>query len=79
MLGEFRQVRAKLSVPIAGKSGAEGLAVVESMMDLLWTGQTSRHGNLQETREETVQEAVMVVHLAASLVQFFVSGAVQRS
>ncbi|MFJ2008011.1 hypothetical protein [Streptomyces chartreusis] len=79
MLGEFRQVRAKLSVPIAGESGTEGLAVVESMMELLWTGQTSRHGNLQETREETVQEAVMAVHLAASLVQFFVSGAVQRS
>ncbi|WP_331732126.1 hypothetical protein [Streptomyces sp. NBC_00989] len=79
MLGEFRQVRAKLTVPIAGKSGAEGLAVVESMMALLWTGQTSRHGNLQETREETVQEAVMAVHLAASLVQFFASGVVQRS
>ncbi|MER7903005.1 hypothetical protein ABTX84_07070 [Streptomyces sp. NPDC095614] len=79
MLGEFRQIRAKLIVPIAGKAGgAEGLAVVESMMELLWTGQTSRHGNLQETREETAQEAAMAVHLAASLVQFFVSGAVQR-
>ncbi|MFE2911378.1 hypothetical protein [Kitasatospora indigofera] len=79
MLGEFRQVQAKLSVPIAGKSGTEGLAVVETMMDLLWTGQTSRHGNLQVTRDETVQEAVMAVHLAASLVQFFASEAVRRS
>lgn len=79
MLGEFRQVQAKLSVPIAGKSGTEGLAVVESMMDLLWTGQTSRHGNLQETRDETVQEAFMAVHLASTLVQLFASGAVQRS
>ncbi|MFF9508748.1 hypothetical protein ACF1BU_16640 [Streptomyces sp. NPDC014724] len=79
MLGEFRQVQAKLSVPIIGTSGTEGLAVVESMMDLLWTGQTSRHGNLQETRDETVQEAVMAVHIASTLVQLFASGAIQRS
>ncbi|MEU8672621.1 hypothetical protein AB0C71_37655 [Streptomyces anulatus] len=79
MLGEFRQVRAKLTVPIAGKSGTEGLAAVESMMGLLWAGQTSRHGNLQETRDETVQEAIMAVHLASTLVQLFASGAVRRS
>ncbi|MFD7879476.1 hypothetical protein ACFV5G_36215 [Streptomyces sp. NPDC059766] len=79
MLGEFRQVQAKLGVPIAGKTGTEGLTVVESMMDLLWTGQTSRHGNLQETRDETVQEAIMAVHLASTLVQLFASGAIQRS
>ncbi|MFB7763587.1 hypothetical protein [Streptomyces xiamenensis] len=79
MLGELRQVRAKLGVPIAGKSGTEGLAAVESMMELLWTGQSSRHGNLEQTREETVPEAVMAVHLAANLVQLFSSGAVRRS
>lgn len=79
MLGEFRQVRAKLTVPIAGKSGTEGLALVESMMGLLWTGQTSRHGNLQETRDETSQEAAMAVHLASTLVQLFASGAIRRA
>ncbi|WP_395297274.1 hypothetical protein ACF9IK_30440 [Kitasatospora hibisci] len=78
MLGELRQVRNKLGVPIAGKGGTEGVDAVESLMSLLWAGQTSRHGNLNVTREETVDEAVMAVHLAALLVQLFASGAVKR-
>ncbi|WP_149038366.1 hypothetical protein [Kitasatospora sp. MBT63] len=79
MLGEFRQVRDKVSVPIVGPGGTEGIDAIERLMALLWTGQTSRHGNLKVTREETAQEALMAVHLAALLVQLFASGAVQRS
>ncbi len=79
MLGELRQVRHKLSVPIAGRNGTEGIDTVENLIVLLWTGQTSRHGNLNVTREETVDEAVMAVHLAALLVQLFASAAVERS
>jgi hypothetical protein len=45
------------------------------MMWMLWQGQTSRHGGLGPTRAETPDEARAAVHLAASLVQFGVSGA----
>ncbi|MBP0454048.1 hypothetical protein J5Y04_31575 [Kitasatospora sp. RG8] len=79
MLGELRQVRGRLTVPLLGKNATEGIETVEKMMELLWTGQTSRHGNLQNTRDETVDEATMAVHIAATLVQMFASGAVRRS
>lgn len=79
MLGELRQIRRKLTVPIAGPGGTEGIAMVESLMETLWTGQTSRHGNLQVTRDETPAEAIAAVHIAALLVQLFASGAIRRT
>lgn len=79
MLGEFRQIRGKLIAPIAGPSGIEGIAMVESLMETLWTGQSSRHGNLQITRDETPTEAVEAVHIAALLVQLFASGVIRRT
>lgn len=78
MLGVLRNQRHRLIVVLAGTTGTEGLQTVESMMRLLWTGHTSRHGNLQTTRDETAEEAQMAVFLAASLVQWFSTGAVYR-
>lgn len=46
-----------------------------SMLRTLWEGQSSRHGGTQPTRIETREEAVAAVHMAATLVQFGVSGA----
>jgi len=46
---------------------------------LLWDGQSSRHGSSTPTRDETLEEATMAVHLAAALVHWFTSGAVRRS
>jgi hypothetical protein len=47
------------------------------MMNLLWSGQTSRHGR-SGYRPETREQAEMVVHLAVTLVQWFASGKVKR-
>ncbi|MCW2789197.1 MAG: hypothetical protein JWP56_1500 [Aeromicrobium sp.] len=52
-----------------------GVGTVLSMMQMLWDGQTSRHGGLAPTRAETLNEARAAVHLAATLVQFGASGA----
>ena len=49
-----------------------------SMMELLWTGQTSRHGSQTPTAQEASDEARMAVHLAVTLVQWFTTGAVIR-
>lgn len=45
----------------------------------LWDGQTSRHGKQTGTVPETLEAARAGVHLAAALVQWFVSGAVVRT
>ncbi|MDP1820367.1 MAG: hypothetical protein Q8K58_10835 [Acidimicrobiales bacterium] len=57
--------------------GAAGMDRVVGMGRLLWEGQTSRHGGTAPTRAETIDEARTAVHLAATLVQFFVMGAVE--
>ncbi|MGW2779583.1 hypothetical protein ACWC4C_45180 [Streptomyces olivaceoviridis] len=49
------------------------------MMRALWEGQTSRHGAQTATVPETLDAARAGVHLAAALVQWFVSGAVART
>ncbi|WP_326585451.1 hypothetical protein OG889_45150 [Streptomyces sp. NBC_00481] len=78
MLRVLRQSPGQWAVALPGKTGTEGARVVESMMTLLWTGQMSRHGAQQATREETVDEARMAVDLAVSLVRWFSDGVVHR-
>ncbi|MEU3282878.1 hypothetical protein [Streptomyces antibioticus] len=78
MLRELRQHPGQWDVAIAGKTGTEGAATVEAMMSLLWTGQTSRHGGLLRTRQETTAEARMAVDLAGALVRWFSDGVVRR-
>jgi len=51
-----------------------GVEMVLTMMQVLWDGQTSRHGGLHDTRTETTDEAQAAVHVAAALVQYGVSG-----
>lgn len=45
---------------------------VRQLMSLLWDGQTSRHGGIASTPPETPEAARAAVHIAATLVQFFV-------
>jgi hypothetical protein len=52
-----------------------GVDTVLAMMRMLWDGQTSRHGGVNPTRDETADEAKAAVHFAATLVEFAVSGA----
>lgn len=58
---------------------SDSVGTVREMMSLLWAGQTSRHGGMEPTRRETPAEAQAAVQLAATLVGWFVSGAVRRA
>ncbi len=57
---------------------AGGIDTVIAMMSTLWEGQTSRHGGVKPTVPETVEAARAAVHMAATLVQWFISGAVKK-
>ncbi|MFJ8745810.1 hypothetical protein ACIRL2_41440 [Embleya sp. NPDC127516] len=76
MLGELKSVPHKFAFTVA--TGPDQIAVPRAMMQLLWDGQTSRHGKQTPTRPETLNEARVAVHTAATLVQWFVSGAITR-
>jgi len=76
MLGELTANPHKFEFTIA--TGTDQIAVPQAMMRLLWDGQTSRHGKQTPTRPETLDEARVAVHTAATLVQWFVSGAITR-
>jgi hypothetical protein len=54
--------------------------VLLGMIQLLWKGQHDRHGDTDTSRPLQVspEEAEAAVHLAATLVHWFTSGAVQR-
>jgi hypothetical protein len=79
MLGHLRANRGRFSLVIAGKDGRGEIGPLIGCVELLWEGQTSRHGSSVPTRVETPDEAAMAVDLAVMLVQWFVSGRVQRS
>ncbi|MFE1199696.1 hypothetical protein ACFW6E_44495 [Streptomyces olivaceoviridis] len=75
---EIRNARHKFSAAIPSPAG-DPIAPAEAMMRALWEGQTSRHGAQTATVPETLDAARAGVHLAAALVQWFVSGAVART
>ncbi|MFD7978759.1 hypothetical protein [Streptomyces sp. NPDC059071] len=79
MLGEIRNARHKFTTAIPVSVAGDPIAVAEAMMRALWDGQTSRHGGQAPTSPETLEAARAGVHLAATLVQWFVSGAVVRT
>ncbi|MDV5142898.1 hypothetical protein R1T08_00790 [Streptomyces sp. SBC-4] len=79
MLGEIKNARHKFSTAIPVPAAGNPIAVAEAMMRAQWEGQTSRHGGQTPTPSETLESARAGVHLAATLVQWFVSGAVVRT
>jgi hypothetical protein len=79
MLGEIKNARHKFSTAISTPAGGDPIAPAETMMRTLWEGQTSRHGAQTATVPETLEAARAGIHLAAALVQWFVSGAVDRT
>ncbi|WPW32680.1 hypothetical protein P6B95_38460 [Streptomyces atratus] len=80
MLGKFKgNARAKFTTALSTQSSNDAIAPVEAMMRALWDGQTSRHGKQTPTVPETLEAARAGLHLAATLVQWFASGAVIRT
>ncbi|MET7664736.1 hypothetical protein ABZS99_39015 [Streptomyces sp. NPDC005463] len=78
MLGELRNARHKFGTALSTPPGEDPIAPDEEAMRSLWRGQTSRHGGQAATVPESLEAARAGVHLAAMLVQWFVSGAVIR-
>jgi hypothetical protein len=79
MLRQLRAQPQRYSLAIAGQDGSGSVEPLIGMLELLWKGQTSRHGAQTTTRSETWEEARMAVHLAVALVHWFVTGAVRRT
>jgi hypothetical protein len=78
MIGILKGAPHKYQLALPGPGGSGGSDVLTKMMELIWTGQTSRHGAQTVARKETQEEAAMAVHLAVTLVHWFTTGAVQR-
>ncbi|MEU1223075.1 hypothetical protein [Streptomyces microflavus] len=77
-LGTMLRVIRDASTKFTTTLGAGSTAPAEAMMRALWEGQTSRHGGQGGTVPETLEAARAGVHAAATLVQWFTSGAVTR-
>ena len=78
MLGQLRAEQQRYTLAIPGPHGVGSIGPLIAMLELLWRGQTSRHGAQTATRSENPEEARMAVHLAVTLVQWFTTGAVRR-
>ena len=78
MLGQLRSTPGQYELAIPGPDQTGSVEPLIKMMELLWAGQTSRHGAQTVTRAETAEETAMAVHLAVLLVYWFATGAVRR-
>jgi hypothetical protein len=78
MLGEFRSVPHRFAADIGDPEASAGVETVFAMMDVLWKGQTSRHGGQLPTPLETETQARAAAHLATTLVTWFAAGVVRR-
>jgi hypothetical protein len=78
MLGQLRSNPGRYVLAIPGPDKSGSVEPLIKMMELIWTGQTSRHGAQTVERPETQAEADMAVHVAVALVHCFATGAVQR-
>lgn len=77
MRGTMRATPTKFDFDLPGSNGS-GVDTIIAMVGMLWEGQTSRHGGMNPTRNETLAEAKAAVYLAVTLVQWFSAGAVRR-
>jgi hypothetical protein len=78
MLGQLRSAPERFELVIPGPDQTGNIEPLIKMLELIWNGQTSRHGARTVTRPETQEEANMAVHLAVLLVHWFATGAVRR-
>ncbi|HEX5018364.1 MAG TPA: hypothetical protein VFX15_12360, partial [Actinomycetes bacterium] len=77
IIGDLDATKSTWAFAIPGKTGSE-IDPVISALRTLWDGQSSRHGGVTPTRQEDAEQATAALHLAATLCQWFLSGAVRR-
>lgn len=63
---------------LVDRAGADTVDPLVAMLDRLWTGQVSRHGGAENSREQTMAEAEASVHVAVMLVQLLARDALAR-
>jgi hypothetical protein len=78
MLPYLREHPEEFSLVIGGRDRRGHVGRLIGCMELLWFGQTDRHGSTEPTPAVTLEEGTMAVHMAVMLVQWFTSGAVSR-
>ena len=78
MPGGLRAHAASWRLAIPDKDGSGDIAPLLAMIGLLWDGQEWRHGGQKPARDATPEEAEMAVHLAVTLVLWFITGAVNK-
>jgi hypothetical protein len=76
-IAHLKQTSNNWALAIAG-DGAAGVAPLVAMLELLWTGQVSRHAGASTSRDQRQIEAEAAVALAATLVHWFAIGVVRR-
>lgn len=77
MITALRDAPGKWEVVLAGPPGFDQVEVARLMAEVLWKGQTDRHGNTEPV-PVTQAQAEAAVQLAVLLVQWFVTGAIRR-
>jgi hypothetical protein len=79
IIGTLRQApgRWELVIPKSQQSATD-ISVLIGMLELLWRGQTDRHGGIHPTRPIPQEAGPAAVHLAVLMVQWFRSGVIRR-
>ncbi|HEY3505175.1 MAG TPA: hypothetical protein VGN37_20615 [Actinocatenispora sp.] len=77
VLSHLRDSAGNWELAIEGKNDGD-IAPVVAMIELLWHGHVARHPGGPNSRPQRLDEAEMSVHLAATLVQWLISGALRR-
>jgi hypothetical protein len=79
VLGTLKAGQADWELAILGPDRTRCDAeVVVAMLELLWRGQSDRHAGNVPTVAISAEAALMAVHLAATLVHWFNTGAIRR-
>jgi hypothetical protein len=76
VLNHLKNASGKWELAIEGPNAGD-IAPLTAMVRLLWEGHVARHAGGPNFRPQRQDEAEMAVHLAATLVQWLVSGAVR--
>jgi hypothetical protein len=78
VIRHLKDASGKWALAIPGGGAAGGVVPLVEMLELLWTGQVSRHGGAPTSRDQRQIEAEAAVSLAATLVHWFATGVVRR-
>jgi hypothetical protein len=80
IIAVLRQAPRRWELVIPGRERPTAdISALVAMLELLWQGQTDRHGGVNPTRPIPQEAGPAAVHLGVTLVQWFQSGMVRRT